>query len=64
MPESMKDFFENSCRVTMDNQIVCVHGNDVRVLSPLDEDMAEKKATKENIKKFFEENESYKDVEE
>jgi hypothetical protein len=58
----LEDWFLDNCRLTAKKQFVCVHGNEVEVISPISEEDAKKDATDENIRDFLEENKTYREV--
>lgn len=58
---NMENWVRKHCRSTKDDNIVCVDGNEVFVLSVLGE-LADKPVTDENIDEFVEHNETYLDL--
>lgn len=59
----MKEWYLDNCKATRQGLVVCVHDNEVGVLSAMDEEVAEKEVSDENIKEFLRKNSSFVDVE-
>lgn len=56
MADSVKDWYENNCRPTGKNKLVCETDQGVEVIDPVDPDLAEQPATQDNIENFVEKN--------
>lgn len=59
MTETVKDWFEENCRTTGNNKIVCQRENgEVQAIDPLDQMDMEREASSENIDQFIEKNQA------
>lgn len=56
MADSVKDWYENNCRPTGKNKLVCETEQGVEVIDPVDPDLANQPATPDNIENFVEQN--------
>lgn len=56
MADSVKDWYENNCRPTGKNKLVCETEQGVEVIDPVDPDIANQPATDQNIENFVEKN--------